>query len=128
MQPLPFRPAASLLLVLVTTLAAASPAASPPMAQNPLLAESPLAYQYPPFDQIRDEHFMPAFEQGMADELREVDAIARDPAPPTFENTIVALERSGLLLNRVDRIFSNLNDANTNPAMMQVESAMARGS
>ena len=63
-------------------------------AANPLLSPSPLPYELPPFEQIRDDHFLPAFDLGMAEAVKEVEAIANNPAPPTFENTIVAMERS----------------------------------
>jgi len=95
------------------------------MSANPLLAESALPYHLPPFDRIKDEDFAPAFDQGMAAELQEVEAIARNPEQPTFENTVVALERSGPLRKRVDRIFSNLNGAHTDAVMLEVERAMA---
>ena len=101
-----------------------SPTATP-MTQNPLLQESSLDFRYPPFDKIKDEHFAPAYEQGMADQLKEVEPIANNPAAPTFENTIVALERSGQLLGRVDRVFSNLASANTNPQLQKIETEMA---
>jgi peptidyl-dipeptidase Dcp len=92
---------------------------------NPLLVESTLPFNLPPFDQIKDGHFLPAFEQGLAEELGEVGAIANNPAPPTFENTLVALEKSGRTLARVNRIFSNLVGANTNPTLDQIDQAMA---
>ena len=92
---------------------------------NPLLQKSTLPYQFPPFDRIKPEHFPPAFAAGMAEELKEVDAIATDPAKPTFENTIVALEKSGQTLGRVNAIFSNLASANTNPALQKMESEIA---
>ncbi len=96
-----------------------------PMPTNPLLIESTLPYHLPPFDQIKDEDFAPAFEAGMTAELREVEAIAASPEPPTFENTLVALERSGQTLRRVNRVFFNLSSANTDPAIQQVEREMA---
>lgn len=95
------------------------------MSDNPLLSESSLPYHAPPFDRIKDEHYTPAFEKGMADQLKEVEAIANNKDKPTFENTIVALERSGDLLERVDRIFSNLAACNTNPALQKIEKDMA---
>jgi len=95
------------------------------MTKNPLLTESTLPFHIPPFDKIKNEHFKPAYEKGMAEELKEIEAIARNPEPPTFENTIVAMERSGQLLGRVDRIFSNLNACNTNPAMQETDKEMA---
>ena len=100
------------------------PAAMTPPA-NPLLSGSTLPFHYPPFDRIKDTDFAPAYAQGMADHLKEVTAIADNPAPPTFENTVVALERSGQILETVERIFSNLAGANTNPAIQEVEKAMA---
>ena len=104
----------------------ASPSASvSSMTDNPLLSESSLPYHSPPFDKIKDEHYPPAFEKGMADQLKEVEAIAANKEKPTFENTIVALERSGDLLSRVDRIFSNLAGANTNPALQKIEKEMS---
>jgi peptidyl-dipeptidase Dcp len=105
--------------LLVITAWAADESPSPPpaaaMTENPLLKESSLDFHYPPFDQIKDAHFAPAYEKGMAEQLKEIEPIAANPAPPTFENTIVALEKTGELLGRVDRIFSNLTSANTNP-------------
>ena len=85
------------------------------MADNPFAAPSKLAFQLPPFDRIRDSDYLPALEAGMAEELDQVAAIAHNREPPTFANTIVALERSGRLLDRVQTTFSNLNACNTNP-------------
>jgi len=95
------------------------------MTDNPLLKESSLDFHYPPFDKIKNEHFAPAYEQGMAQHLKEIQAIASNPEPPTFENTIVAMEKTGELLDRVDHIFSNLSSANTNPAIQKIETEMA---
>ncbi|HJT80430.1 MAG TPA: hypothetical protein VJ719_04455, partial [Chthoniobacterales bacterium] len=92
---------------------------------NPLLTESALPYQLPPFDKIKDEHFQPALEQGIADEEKEADAIAKQTEKPTFENTIVALEKSGQLLARARRIFSAFTAANTNPTLQKLEKEMA---
>lgn len=98
---------------------------STPAHDNPLLAPSPLPLQYPAFDQLEDAHFLPAFEQGMAEELREVAAIAGNPEQPTFENTIVALERTGELLDRTSRTFFNLNSANTNSDRQKIQRTLA---
>ena len=111
--------ASAALLALATPLLAADAPAMP--ADNPLLTESKLPYAMPPFDKVRDEHFAPAFEQGMRDQIREVEAIAGAKDEPTFENTIVAMERTGQLLGRVGRLFSNLAGANTNPAIQKLE-------
>ena len=67
---------------------------------NPFYAPSTLPFQAPPFDKIKDSDYQPAIDAGMAQQIKEVEAIANNPAPPTFENTIVALERSGQLLDR----------------------------
>ncbi|MFO0613903.1 MAG: M3 family metallopeptidase [Polyangiaceae bacterium] len=95
-----------------------APVAAP---TNPFFEESKLAFHVPPFDKITDKDFMPAFEKGMADHLAEVKAIAHDPAPATFENTIVALERSGALLTRVSKAFFNLNSSNGSDALSAIE-------
>jgi peptidyl-dipeptidase Dcp len=76
---------------------------------NPFLAPSTLPYQLPPFAEIRDEHYRPAFDTGMAEQLAEVAAITANPAEPTVDNTVVALERSGRVLNRVATVFFSLS-------------------
>ena len=106
-------------VALTSRLSAADAA---PVDANPLLTESTLPYHLPPFDLIKDEHYAPAFNQGMAEQLKEVAAIADNAEAPTFENTIIALERSGQLLTRVSDVFFNLAGANTNPAIQAVES------
>ncbi len=93
--------------------------------ENPLLRESTLPLGYPHFDLIKEEHFAPAYDQGIAELLEEVRRIATQTEAPTFENTIVALERAGGLLERVSRTFSNLNGTVTTPAMQAVEKSMA---
>jgi peptidyl-dipeptidase Dcp len=92
---------------------------------NPLLTESSLPYHVPPFDKIKDEHFAPAIEAGMREQLKEVEVVANNSEKPTFENTIVALERTGRLLDRGERTFSNLNACNTNPTLQKIETEMA---
>ncbi len=111
---------------LASPLCADEPAAAPAaVSTNPLLSESPLPYHLPPFNLIKDEHYAPAFAAAMAAQLKEVEAIATNPAAPTFDNTLVALERSGVILNRVNALFSNLAGANTNPALEQIEADIA---
>ena len=100
-------------------------AAQEEMADNPFFAESPLPHQHPPFDRIDDAHYTPAFERGMADQIAEIEAIAGASEPPTFENTIVALERSGQLLNRVAATFFALSSADTNDAINAIRNEMA---
>ena len=95
------------------------------MADNPFFAESPLPYQLPPFDRVDDAHYRPAFERGMADQIAEIEAIAGSSEPPTFENTIVPLERSGRLLDRVASTFFSLAAADTNDAINAIRNEMA---
>jgi peptidyl-dipeptidase Dcp len=92
---------------------------------NPLLVESTLPLQFPRFDQIHDADFLPAFEQGIAEHRKEIEAIAANPDKPTFDNTIVAMERAGRTLGRVESIFSNLTSSNTDPALQNVQRQMA---
>ncbi|MCM2275945.1 MAG: M3 family metallopeptidase [Candidatus Didemnitutus sp.] len=95
------------------------------MNDNPLLSESTLPFNYPHFDLIKVEHYAPAFDAGMAQQKQEIDTIASNPAAPTFENTIVAMERSGRTLGRVSRVFFNLSGTVTNPEMQKIEKLMA---
>ncbi|HLU61697.1 MAG TPA: M3 family metallopeptidase [Gammaproteobacteria bacterium] len=95
------------------------------MDSNPFFAVSTLPFQAPPFDQIRNEHFLPAFEKGMAEHLAEIEAIANNPDAPTFENTLVALEKSGQLLGRVSRVFFGLSSAHTNDEMDRIRAEVA---
>ena len=88
--------------------------------KNPLLTESTLPYGAPPFDKIRHEHYLPAFEQGIAEAKAEVDAIVANPAAPDFANTIEALENAGQTLDRVSGIFYNLLEADTDDEMQQI--------
>ncbi len=81
--------------------------------ENPLLKPSSLPFEAPDFAAIRNEHFLPAYEAGMTEAIKEIELIATNSEKPTFENTITAMERSGALLGRVSRIFSNLASANT---------------
>ncbi|MGI9089858.1 MAG: peptidyl-dipeptidase Dcp [Gemmatimonadaceae bacterium] len=87
---------------------------------NPFFAASTLPYQAPPFDRIHDSDFQPALEEGMKQHLVEIEAIANQAAPPTFDNTVVAMERSGQLLNRVQRVFSAVTQSNTNDVLQQI--------
>ncbi|HQW38707.1 MAG TPA: hypothetical protein PLO00_08315, partial [Usitatibacteraceae bacterium] len=92
---------------------------------NPLLAPWEAALGLPPFTAIRPEHFAPAFAQALAAHRAEIDAIATDPAEPTFENTVAALDASGRLLTRVEAAFMNLTRADTSEALQAVEREMA---
>jgi peptidyl-dipeptidase Dcp len=92
---------------------------------NPFLTKSSLLYQAPPFDRIHDADYGPAMDAGMAEHLTEVAAIANLTEAPTFDNTIVALERSGELLTRVTKVFFAMSGANTNDALQKVEQDVA---
>ncbi|MFI7120028.1 M3 family metallopeptidase [Amycolatopsis sp. NPDC049868] len=92
---------------------------------NPFAAPSELPYALPPFDRIADEHFLPAFEAGLAEHAAEIEKIAGSAEPPTFENTIVALEKSGRLLSRVSSVFFNLAGSNANDEIQRVQAEMA---
>ncbi|MES2898471.1 MAG: M3 family metallopeptidase [Pseudomonadota bacterium] len=116
--------AASLALIQGAYAAPATPAAMLP-ASNPLAQASALPFQYPVFDKIKDEHFKPAYLAGMRQNLVEIDAIANSKQAPTFDNTIVAMERSGQLLTRVGTIFSALQGANTNDRLDAVDRDMS---
>jgi peptidyl-dipeptidase Dcp len=92
---------------------------------NPFFEPSPLPFGAPPFDRIRDEHYQPAIEEGMRRHLAEVEVIANATEPATFDNTIVALERAGALLNRVLRTFGAVTAANTNDALQAIQTEVA---
>ncbi len=95
------------------------------MSTNPFLVPSPLPYGFPDFDAIREEHYLPAMTAGMAEQRAEVAAIAADPAPPTFENTIEALERSGETLRRVSAVFFVLISSTSTPRLREIEAEIA---
>ncbi|WAL69176.1 M3 family metallopeptidase [Amycolatopsis cynarae] len=92
---------------------------------NPFAAPSELPYALPPFDRIADEHFEPAFEVGLAEHAAEIESIATNPEPPSFDNTIVAMERSGRLLGRVSAVFFNLTSSDTSPYRQELQAKMA---
>ena len=85
--------------------------------ENPFLSEYTTPFQVPPFDQIKMEHYKPAFLQGMEEQQKEIDAIVNNPEPATFQNTIAALDQSGTLLRKVSTVFYGLKSANTNDEM-----------
>jgi peptidyl-dipeptidase Dcp len=98
-----------------TTASAQAPAS------NPFFTASTLPYQAPPFDKIKDADYQPAIEEGMKQQMAEVDKIANNPDAPTFDNTYVALEKSGELLNRVMMVFNGVAAANTNDTLQKVQ-------
>jgi peptidyl-dipeptidase Dcp len=94
-------------------------------ADNPFLRPSSLPYGLPPFDQITDASYRPAFEAGMTEQRSQMDAIAISAEPPSFENTILAIERSGRILYRVSNVFFNLQGANTDPELDAIAAEIA---
>jgi peptidyl-dipeptidase Dcp len=113
----------ALALGTANTSAAATDAKFGP--SNPFYAPSTLPFHAPQFDKIKDEDYQPAIEAGMAAELSEIQAIADNPEPPTFENTLVAMEQTGQLLQRARAAFGAVTGANTNPVLQKVRSEMA---
>ena len=95
------------------------------MADNPFFHKSSLQYEAPEFDKIKDEHFKPAFDFGLKQHTQEIEKIANNPEKPTFENTIVAMEKSGEVLNRATIVFYNLTSSNTNPTLQKLEEEYA---
>ncbi len=117
-------------LALATSACSGADSMPEPLAEvatgdNPLLVESPLPLGMPVFDRIENRHFRPAFELGMREELAEVERIASNPEPPTFENTILELERTGRLLRRVRATFNNLTSAHTDDEKEALRSELA---
>jgi peptidyl-dipeptidase Dcp len=106
----------------MTSQAAPAAAARP---TNPLLLQSPLPFGAPPFDKIQDGDYQPAMEAGMVAQMKEVLAIANNPAAPTFANTFVALERSGALLTRASIAFGAMASSNTNPTLQKIQEEVA---
>jgi len=92
---------------------------------NPFYAPSTLPFHVPPYDKIKDEDYQPATEAGMAEELSEMQAIADNPAVPTFDNTLVAMEKTGQLLQRTMAAFRGVTGANTNPVLQKVRTEEA---
>src|ERR1051326_3482272 len=92
---------------------------------NPFAQPSTLPLQAPPFDKIKDSDYQPAIEEGMKQQLAEIDKIANNSAAPTFDNTIVAMEKSGQMLTRATTTFFNIVGANTNPTLDKVQTAVA---
>ena len=90
-----------------------------------LSAAQAITFQAPPFDKIKDADYKPALEEGMKQQLKEIETIADNTAAPTFENTLVAMEKSGQLLNRVNNVFNTVTGANTNDTLQQLQEEIA---
>jgi peptidyl-dipeptidase Dcp len=105
--------------------APATPAPPAFTSDNPFAQESNLPLHAPPFDRIKDSDYQPAMEEGMRQQLAEIDAIANSPDAPTFENTVVAMEKSGRLLDRATSAFFGVAQANTNDTLDKIQSEEA---
>ena len=95
------------------------------LSSNPFMHASTLPFQAPDFTKIKNSDFSPAFEEGIRIQLAEIDSIAKNPEPPTFENTLVALEKSGQLLRRVNGVFNMLSGANTDSVLQKLSEEIA---
>ena len=95
------------------------------LANNPFMKKSSLQYQAPEFDKIKDEHFKPAFDYGLKQNISEIEKIANNTETPTFENTVLALEKSGEVLKRAQIVFYNLTGSNTNSTLQKIEEEYA---
>ena len=107
------------------TASAPTEAAAPAVAVNPFSSASTLALMAPDFSKINDSVYAPAMTDGMAQQMVEINAIADSPDAPTFENTVVAIERSGMLLTRVTKVFFNLTESTSNEAIQALQSEFA---
>ena len=128
MKALGFRMAVGAFAITLTMQADAmdaTPVDASAWAGNPFAEPSALSFHLPPFDRIADHHYLPAFEAGMVEQRREIEAIDRNPEAPSFANTIVALERSGRILERVSKVFFNLNQSNSSDTTLAIEKEMA---
>ena len=99
--------------------------AEAPATDNPFFAEYDTPYKVPPFDIIKPEHFVPAYEKGMEQQKAEIEQLVSNTEAPTFDNTIAALDRSGKLLSDVSRVFGGLSGANTNDELKAIQKQMA---
>lgn len=110
---------------LAVVMASCNTAKNAEEAVNPFFTEFNTPFNVPSFDKIKIEHYMPAFEEGMAQQKQEIDAIIKNRATPDFDNTIAALDNSGALLSNVSRVFFGLNSANTTPEMQKLNKEIA---
>ena len=114
-------------LVLMTSFCTKkeTPPPAPVQEENPFFSAWTAPFETPPFEKIKEAHYLPAFQAGMDQQKKEIEAITNDSAAPSFANTIEALEKSGALLTKVGNVFFNLTSANTNDEMQKIESAVA---
>ena len=109
-----------LLFLFAATLAHADAPVPDPLAANPLVAEWTTPFGVPPFDRIHEAHYLPAIREGISRHDREIAAIVANPAAPTFANTVVAMDQSGQLLDRVNAVLGGLSGAETTPGLQAI--------
>jgi len=114
-----------LALPLLAVLSACSPAEDAGDGDNPILAEWDTPFGVPPFDQIREEHYLPAFREAMAEQKVEVQAVIDNPEAPTFANTIEALERTGKQLTKASNAFFPVRSAHSNEEIRAIAAEIA---
>ncbi|WP_340102581.1 M3 family metallopeptidase [Rhodohalobacter sp. 8-1] len=112
-------------ITLLTAILAVACSQPNTMSNNPFFEESTLPFEAPDFTEITNDHYVPAFERGIEEHLAEIEEIASNSEEPTFENTIVAMERSGQLLNRAQSVFYSLTSAHTNEEIQAIQSEFA---
>ncbi|HEX9972819.1 MAG TPA: M3 family metallopeptidase [bacterium] len=93
--------------------------------QNPFFTEWKTPFETPPFDKIKEDHYLPAFEEGMKQHQQEIQTIVGSTETPTFENTVVALDNSGALLTKISNVFDNMKSANTNDSLQSIAKGLA---
>ncbi|MEX0845370.1 MAG: M3 family metallopeptidase [Balneolaceae bacterium] len=113
------------IILLIISIPIISSDSDETMTDNPFFTPSSLPFEAPDFSVIKNEHFLPAFEEGIKQELEEIEEIAANPEEPTFDNTILAMEKSGELLTRIQRVFYNLTSAHTNAEIQNIQAEMA---
>jgi peptidyl-dipeptidase Dcp len=110
----------SILLALIAVVISFSACKNTKKMENPFFTVYTTEFQVPPFNKIDTSDYMPAFIEGMKQNMLEIDSIVNNPEAPTFENTILVFDKSGKLLTRVSKVFFNVNEANTNDAMQKI--------
>jgi len=115
----------ALLALTVSCAKKETPPAAPAAGPNPLLGAWTTPFETPPFDTLKEEHFRPAFDAGMAAQKKEIEAIVASAEAPTFANTVEALERTGVLLTRTSNVFGALTSANTTDGLQKIEADLA---
>lgn len=108
-------------IILIIAMSACKQGENKEQTGNPFFSEYTTKFKVPPFDLIKAEHFIPAFEKGMETEKEEVEAILSNDEEPTFENTIVAMDNTGEILTKVSRVFYGLSSANTSPELQEIQ-------